>query len=164
MARPPRNTLDTMPQAFLNIAALATRGGAIPPLECGPRNLAINLRHRFYKFRIAMIEQQHPDAAGLPDVTVTLQEIAGTWFLQFHRLGLGDGPPSVAAAHAHEHASVVHELLTHSLDDMPDAPAEPDHTEDAVAAFLRGKPGAADKPEPPLGNDQGPDTPDTPKS
>lgn len=138
MTKPTRNLLDTMPSAFIDVAALCAAGQHIPPLRAGSRNTAINLRHRFYKFRIVMIQQDHPLARALPDLSLTLaQEPDGVWALHFNRLGLGDGASD--GAQYEERNATVEALVTQPLDALPDAPdAPPDYTEDAIEEYLRG--------------------------
>jgi hypothetical protein len=125
----------------MDIAQAAAIGAAIPPLICGPKNIAVSLRHRFYRFRIEMIRQEHPYAAALPDLTVIIeQHVDSQYYLHFQRLGF-EGPLPEAgearalreAAHAHERTVTAQELIERPFDEIPDAP---DHTEDAVEAYL----------------------------
>jgi hypothetical protein len=141
MARPPRNYLDTVPAVFMEIARACALGVDIPPLPMASRNAAISARHRFYKFRIAMIQQQHEHGAALADLMLSIApqtraQPEGAWFVHFNRLGLGDAPRAAReAAQTHERAITAQELLDRPFDEIPDAP---DHTEDAVEAYLRG--------------------------
>ena len=137
MSKEKVSPLTTAPSFFIDLARQAEMGELQHAVFAMPtRGVAVNTRHRFYKFRLALIEQDHPAGKALCDFSCSIAEQSGEWQLCIFRTGLESTTAAVATAEPPRHG-----------DEGPSvAPSEDttDHSEQAVDEFLRG--GAPPRP------------------
>lgn len=131
MARPIK-TIQSYPQVFLEIAALAWQQLPVPVIKLKTANAAISTRHSFNRFRHLLSDQQHPHAAAAHDLMVRIENETE---LHFEARGLWSPVENTIVA-------VEPELFIPGID------VGPDEHDKALGDILKLKPTAAGSASP----------------